>query len=90
VRAPEVPDALARQVAAAVESLRELELYKPPGVAETIDWAQALAALGREEIDAEVVEQTLGSVLKYREDIETVRDETLVGLIEEARATANR
>ncbi len=49
-----------------------------------------MAALGREEIDAEVVEQTLGSVLKYREDIETVRDETLVGLIEEARATANR
>jgi MoxR-like ATPase len=45
---------------------------------------------GREEIDAEVVEQTLGSVLKYREDIETVRDETLVGLIEEARATASR
>ena len=46
VRAPEVPEALARQVAAAVEALRELELYKPPGVAETIDWAQALAALG--------------------------------------------
>ena len=67
-----------------------LDLAKPPGVAETIDWAQALAALGREEIDAEVVEQTLGSVLKYREDIETVRDETLVGLIEEARATAGR
>ena len=46
VRAPEVPEALAREVAAAVEALRELELYKPPGVAETIDWAQALAALG--------------------------------------------
>ena len=47
LRAPEVPETLARQVAAAVEALRELELYKPPGVAETIDWAQALAALGR-------------------------------------------
>jgi hypothetical protein len=58
-------------------------------VAETIDWAQALAALGREEIDADVVEQTLGSVLKYREDIEAVRDETLVALVEEAR-TAHR
>ena len=46
LRAPEVPDALARDVAAAVEALRDLELYKPPGVAETIDWAQALATLG--------------------------------------------
>ena len=78
------------KMAAFVRGLRMLDLAKPPGVAETIDWAQALAALGREEIDAEVVEQTLGSVLKYREDIEAVRDETLVGLIEEARATANR
>ena len=59
-------------------------------MAETIDWAQALAALGREEIDAQVVEQTLGSVLKYREDIEAVRDETLIGLIEEARAASSR
>src|SRR5689334_2611169 len=47
VRAPQVPDALAREVAAAVEAMRDLELYKPPGVAETIDWANALAALGR-------------------------------------------
>src|SRR5207342_2763212 len=50
VRAPEVPEALARQVAALVEGLRQLELYKPPGVAETIDWAQALTALGTAKI----------------------------------------
>jgi MoxR-like ATPase len=87
-RVPGIPQRLAEEAAAFVRGLRGLDLAKPPGVAETIDWAQALAALGREEIDAEVVEQTLGSVLKYREDIETVRDETLVGLIEEARATA--
>src|SRR6187401_1753876 len=90
LRVPGIPETLAKEAAAFVRGLRGLDLAKPPGVAETIDWAQALAALGREEIDAEVVEQTLGSVLKYREDIETVRDETLVGLIEEARATANR
>src|ERR671934_235074 len=86
LRVPGVPERLAAQAAAFVQGLRRLDLAKPPGVAETIDWAQALAALGREEIDAEVVEQTLGSVLKYREDIETVRDETLVRLVEEARA----
>ena len=90
LRVPAIPERLAKEAAAFVRGLRALDLAKPPGVAETIDWAQALAALGREEIDAEVVEQTLGSVLKYREDIETVRDETLVGLIEEARETANR
>ncbi|MET0627424.1 MAG: MoxR family ATPase [Acidimicrobiia bacterium] len=73
VRAPDVPDALARQVAAAVEGLRELELYKPPGVAETIDWANALAALGRAEIDERAVDVTLGTILKYREDQERTR-----------------
>jgi len=90
LRVPGIPARLATEAAAFVRGLRDLDLAKPPGVAETIDWAQALAALGREEIDAEVVEQTLGSVLKYREDIEAVRDETLVGLIEEARAAAER
>jgi MoxR-like ATPase len=90
LRVPGVPERLAAEAAAFVRGLRGLDLAKPPGVAETIDWTQALAALGREEIDADVVEQTLGSVLKYREDIETVRDETLVGLVEEARAAADR
>jgi MoxR-like ATPase len=73
VRAPEVAAELARQVARAVEALRAVDLYKPPGVAETIDWAHALAALGRERIDAAAVEVTLGTILKYREDQERVR-----------------
>ena len=90
LRVPSVPGRLAAEAAAFVRELRALELAKPPGVAETIDWAQALAALGRQELDAEVVEQTLGSVLKYREDIEAVRDDTLVRLVEEARASATR
>ena len=85
LRVPGIPERLAVQAAAFVRGLRGLELAKPPGVAETIDWAHALAALGREELDAEVVEQTLGSVLKYREDIEVVRDETLAGLVAQTR-----
>ena len=72
-RAPHALPGLARQVAAAVERLRELHLYKPPGVAETIDWAAALAALGRAEIDERSLDMTLGAVLKYHEDQDRVR-----------------
>jgi MoxR-like ATPase len=86
LRVPGIAERLASEAAAFVRELRELDLAKPPGVAETIDWAMALHALGRQEIDAEVVEQTLGSVLKYREDIETVRDETLARLVDAARS----
>ena len=86
VRVPGVPERLASQAAAFVRGLRRLDLAKPPGVAETIDWARALAALGRQELDAEVVEQTLGSVLKYHEDMLAVRDATLQELVDEARA----
>jgi MoxR-like ATPase len=84
LRAPGVAEELARQVAAAVEGLRGMELYKPPGVAETIDWAQALAALGRTTLDESTVELTLGTVLKYREDAERVRASGLAGLIQTA------
>jgi MoxR-like ATPase len=73
VRAPEVREGLAREVAAAAEALRDLDLYKPPGVAETIDWAHAVAALDATHLDAATVEVTLGAVLKYREDQERVR-----------------
>src|SRR3990172_2322938 len=86
VRVPGIPERLATQAAMFVRGLRALELAKPPGVAETIDWANALAALGRQELDAEIVEQTLGSVLKYHEDLETVRDTALASLVEEARS----
>ena len=86
VRVPDVPARLAAQAAAFVRGLRRLDLAKPPGVAETIDWARALTALGRQELDAEVVEQTLGSVLKYHEDLLAVRDVALQELVEEARA----
>jgi MoxR-like ATPase len=88
LRVPGIPGRLAAEAAGFVRGLRGLDLAKPPGVAETIDWAMALNALGRQELDAEVVEQTLGSVLKYREDIDAVRDETLARLVDEARAAA--
>jgi MoxR-like ATPase len=90
LRVPEIPERLATEAATFVRELRGLDLAKPPGVAETIDWAMALNALGRQELDAEVVEQTLGSVLKYREDIEQVRDETLARLVDTARAASAR
>jgi MoxR-like ATPase len=86
VRVPGVPDRLAAEAAAFVRGLRRLDLAKPPGVAETIDWARALTALGHQELDAEVVEQTLGSVLKYHEDLLAVRDVALQELVDEARA----
>jgi MoxR-like ATPase len=73
LRAPQAVPALARQVAAAVEQLREMHLYKPPGVAESIDWTAALAALGRRAIDEHTVDLTLGTVLKYQEDQNRVR-----------------
>ena len=88
LRVPHVLEPLARQVAAAVETLRSLNLYKPPGVAETIDWAQALAALGVETLDQRAVDATLGTVLKYREDQERARQHGLDGLVQHATAHA--
>ncbi len=88
LRAPGVAEALARQVAAAAEGLRTAGLYKPPGVAETIDWAQALTALGQSELDAANANRTLGSVLKYREDADRVRSSGLQELVRSAVARA--
>ena len=73
LRASAAAPRLARQVAAAVGALRGMQLYKPPGVAETIDWATAIAALGRATIDERTLDLTLGTVLKYQEDQDRVR-----------------
>jgi MoxR-like ATPase len=86
LRAPQVAASLARQVAAMVEQVRGLGLYKPPGVAETIDWASAVAALGRSELDESVVERTLGAAMKYREDQERVRGAGVAELVRAAVA----
>jgi MoxR-like ATPase len=88
LRVPGVSERLAAATAAFVAGLRDLDLAKAPGVAETIDWTQALVALGCEELDATVVEQTLGAVLKHHEDLELLRDETMLALLGQARAAA--
>jgi MoxR-like ATPase len=87
-RVPGVSERLAAEAAGFVAGLRRLDLNKAPGVAETIDWTDALTALGCEELDAETVAQTLGAVLKYREDFDLVRDEAVAGLIRDARTAA--
>ena len=84
MRVPNVIEPLARQVAAAVEAMRGINLYKPPGVAETIDWAQALAALGVAELDEATVDATLGTVLKYREDQDRARQHGLAHMVKQA------
>ncbi len=72
-RVPEVSQRLAEQVARVVQQLRDEQLLKPPGVAETLDWARALHRLGAEELDLETASRTLGAVVKYREDTDRVK-----------------
>jgi MoxR-like ATPase len=74
LRAPGAAAALTRKVVAAVNRPRDLDLAKPPGVAETIDWVRTLDVLGETDLDARVAADTLGSVLKERDDLELVRD----------------
>jgi MoxR-like ATPase len=84
LRVPGVSRRLARQVASITESVRNLGLYKPPGVAETIDWAHALMLLGDDDITEMTATATLGTLLKYREDQQRVRAHGLAALLEAA------
>ncbi|MBK1663957.1 ATPase [Rhodospirillum rubrum] len=72
-KAPEAPEALSRQIVAFVQKIRSMDLFKPPGVAETIDWAQALTRLDKLALDPETINDTLGTLLKYQEDIGRLR-----------------
>jgi MoxR-like ATPase len=83
-RVPQAPARLAEQVTTLVQQLRGLELYKVPGVSETLDWVAALVALDRQTLDPDSVEQTLGVVLKAKEDIDAVKGEPLAGLLARA------
>jgi MoxR-like ATPase len=74
VRAPGATEAIARKVVAAVNRLRQLDLAKPPGVAETLDWVETLGVLGEPDLDAATVRDTLGAVVKERDDLELVLD----------------
>jgi MoxR-like ATPase len=87
-KAPKAAAALSKEVVAFVQRLRKTELYKLPGVAETIDWTNCLAALDRVTLDPETVNNTLGVLLKYRDDLERVAGEEAERLVAEAKAAA--
>ena len=80
-KAPDTSDSLSRELASAMHELRNLDLFKPPGVAETVDWAKALQVLGEVELSPEAIDATLGVFVKYQEDIETVRKVGVENLI---------
>jgi MoxR-like ATPase len=85
-----VPDTLAEQITRFTQGLREVDLFKSPGMAETLDWAQALRALGTNELNDQVVEDTLGVILKYQEDIDRISGEVAGRLVSRAvNAAAN-
>ncbi len=87
-RLPEAPAALARQVTGFIQELRQVELYKVPGVAETLDWTAALVALDQKALDPAIVEETLGVILKYQDDVEKVRGATARAILDRVRAAS--
>ena len=80
-KVPGASERLTRQIVAFIQELRRMELYKYPGIAETLDWATALQTLDRQELDLSVVDDTLGAILKYQDDIQQVRKQGLDRLI---------
>jgi MoxR-like ATPase len=87
-KAPKAAEALSREVVAFVQQLRKVDLFKLPGVAETIDWANCLAALDRVVLDPETVNNTLGVLLKYRDDLERIAGDEAARLVGEAKTAA--
>lgn len=87
IKAPNAPEKLARQVTAFMQELRQADLYKIPGIAETLDWIAALDALNRSTLDLSSIEETLGVILKYVDDIEKVRGEHIHTILD--RVIAN-
>ena len=87
-KCPAAPETLAREVVAFTQSLRAMDLFKSPGVAETIDWAEALVALDRLSLDPQTVADTLGALLKYQDDIGAITPDVAARLVAEAQAVA--
>jgi MoxR-like ATPase len=85
-RAPEATEALSREVVAFVQRLREEDLFKKPGVAETIDWAKCLVALDAVQLSPQVIADTLGALLKYQDDIARLQGSEAKRILDEARA----
>ncbi|NKE47650.1 MoxR family ATPase [Roseomonas frigidaquae] len=90
IRAPQVGDALSAQVVAFVQAVRGADTFKPPGVAETIDWAAALSALDARELEPALVDETLGALLKYQDDIAKIRGAEAARLVAEAKQVETR
>ena len=88
LKAPKTPDNLSRDIVAFVQKLRGLDIYKSPGIAETIDWAEALTALDAVALDKEMVNDTLGALLKYQDDIARVAGSEAARLLEEIMMAA--
>lgn len=88
-RIPDVNEQLGKQVVTFVQAVREKDFYKLPGVAETIDWANALMKLGTTALSAEITEDTLGMLMKYQDDIEKMKGEVTHGLVQRAVAEAD-
>ncbi|MCB0195957.1 MAG: MoxR family ATPase, partial [Anaerolineae bacterium] len=86
MKVPGISERLAEQVVTFIQSVRQQELYKLPGVAETLDWAEALGHLQRQTLDTEVVNATLGLILKYQDDVDKIRGAVAQALVEEAVA----
>ena len=84
-RLPDAPRRLAEQVTAFIQELRETELYKIPGISETLDWTSALLALNQNQLEPGVIDDTLGLMLKYQDDIELVRGEPVRAMLERSR-----
>jgi hypothetical protein len=83
---PDAPEQLARQVTAFVQELRQAELYKLPGVSETLEWTAALVALDQQVLDQDIVERTLGVVLKYQDDIESLKGDAVAAILDRVQA----
>lgn len=89
-KAPDVEPLLARQITAFIQEMRRMELFKRPGVAETLDWTSALIALDQQALALATVEDTLGVILKYQDDIEMMDPETLKNMLDRAKVEAER
>lgn len=88
-RIPDISISLGKQIVSFVQAIRKRELYKSPGVAETLDWSNALIKLGTTELSKEITKDTLGTLLKYQDDIESMDSETTQGLIQKAFTDSN-
>ncbi len=86
IKLPDAPAQLARQITGFIQALREMDLYKLPGVAETLDWTTALVALDQKALDPVIVDETLGAVLKYQDDVEKVKGEQARLILDRVKA----